>query len=154
MGSAALRAMTAPVSYVASSTEPIRTSSTGTGSRPKRALARKFRVGVMRRPSGGTPHAFRASMRIALPRRRSSRVAEETGIAEAIVLARMTGFRLVAAAKVRRLDEIALYQDVIVPAVEEGIVDWRGEVEGHERVRLMARALATLMLGASTSASP
>ena len=77
------------------------------------------------------------------------RVADEKGIAEAIELARMTGRRLVAAAKVRQADEVALYRDLIIPAVDDGIVDWRGEVEGHERDRLMAGALATLMLGAS-----
>jgi glycosyltransferase involved in cell wall biosynthesis len=77
------------------------------------------------------------------------RVAYEKGISEAIRLARMTGLRLVAAAKVRQSDEEALYREWIVPAAKEGIVDWRGEVDGHERDRLMAGALATLMLGAS-----
>jgi glycosyltransferase involved in cell wall biosynthesis len=77
------------------------------------------------------------------------RISHEKGISEAIQLARTTSSRLVAAAKVRQPDEEDLFRELIVPAVEEGIVDWRGEVDGHERDRLMSGALATLMLGAA-----
>src|SRR3954454_4114860 len=75
------------------------------------------------------------------------RVSPEKGIAEAIQLARRTGHQLVIAAKVREQDEQDLFAAVVKPAIESGTVDWRGEVDGPERDRLMAGALATLMLG-------
>ena len=75
------------------------------------------------------------------------RVSPEKGIAEAIQLARRTGHQLVIAAKVREQDEQDLFDAVVKPAIESGTVDWRGEVDGPERDRLMAGALATLMLG-------
>src|SRR3954464_7306083 len=71
----------------------------------------------------------------------------EKGIAEAIQLARRTGHQLVIAAKVREQDEQDLFEAVVKPAIESGTVGWRGEVDGPERDRLMAGALATLMLG-------
>jgi glycosyltransferase involved in cell wall biosynthesis len=77
------------------------------------------------------------------------RIAPEKGVTEAIEVARLAGLKLVAAAKVHRPEEVRFYQEVIVPAVNQGIVDWRGEVDEPERDRLMAGALATLMLGAS-----
>ncbi|HXG26021.1 MAG TPA: glycosyltransferase family 4 protein [Candidatus Binatia bacterium] len=76
------------------------------------------------------------------------RVSHDKGIVEAIEVARRTGMRLVMAAKVYDREEIDLFEAVVKPAIAEGIVDWRGEVDGEERDRLMAGAYATLMLGA------
>jgi glycosyltransferase involved in cell wall biosynthesis len=76
------------------------------------------------------------------------RVSPEKGVAEAIEVARRTGRRLVMAAKAYEKEEHAMFEAVVKPAIEEGIVDWRGEVDGEERDRLMAGSLATLMLGA------
>ena len=72
----------------------------------------------------------------------------EKGIAEAIEVARQTGIRLVIAAKVKHPDEHALFEAVVQPAIDDGVVDWRGEIGAGERDALMAGALATLMLGA------
>jgi glycosyltransferase involved in cell wall biosynthesis len=76
------------------------------------------------------------------------RAMPEKGIAEAVEVARRTGVRLVMAAKVRHPDEVALFERDIRPAIDEGVVDWRGEIGTAERDELMAGALATLMLGA------
>ena len=75
------------------------------------------------------------------------RVTREKGVAEAIELAKRTGHRLVVAAKVREAEEQALFESTLKPAIAERIVDWRGEVDERERDRLMAGALATLVLG-------
>ena len=75
------------------------------------------------------------------------RISPEKGVVEAIEVARRTGRRLVMAAKVYEPDEHALFDAAVKPAIEAGIVDWRGEVGTVERDRLMAGALATLMLG-------
>ena len=45
-------------------------------------------------------------------------------------------------------DELEMLDRVVRPAIDDGVVDWRGEVEQEERDRLMAGAYATLMLGA------
>jgi glycosyltransferase involved in cell wall biosynthesis len=75
------------------------------------------------------------------------RVSPEKGIAEAIELATRTGIRLVVAAKIREPGEHEMFEGVIRPAIDAGIVDWRGEIDTVERDRLMAGALTTLMLG-------
>jgi glycosyltransferase involved in cell wall biosynthesis len=75
------------------------------------------------------------------------RVSPEKGVAEAIEVATRTGRRLVMAAKVYEPEEEALFEAVVRPAIKAGVVDWRGEVATRERDRLMAGALATLMLG-------
>jgi glycosyltransferase involved in cell wall biosynthesis len=75
------------------------------------------------------------------------RVTAEKGIREAIDVARRTERQLVVAAKMREPEELALFKEVVEPAIAAGVVDWRGEVTGAERDRLMAGALATLMLG-------
>ena len=75
------------------------------------------------------------------------RVSSEKGIAEAIELASRTGVRLVVAAKIREPGEHEMFEAVVKPAIDAGVVDWRGEVDTVERDRLMAGALATLMLG-------
>ena len=40
-----------------------------------------------------------------------------------------------------------MFDQVLKPAIDAGIVDWRGEIDTIERDRLMAGALTTLMLG-------
>jgi glycosyltransferase involved in cell wall biosynthesis len=76
------------------------------------------------------------------------RLTQEKGIAEAIELARRTRRRLVIAAKAHEPSERALFEEIVRPAMDEGVVDWRGEVDPSTRDRLMVGALATLMLGA------
>jgi glycosyltransferase involved in cell wall biosynthesis len=76
------------------------------------------------------------------------RLVREKGVAEAISLARRAGQRLIIAAKAQEHAEQLMFAESVRPAIDEGIVDWRGEVGGAERDRLMAGALATLMLGA------
>ena len=44
--------------------------------------------------------------------------------------------------------EMEMFEQVVRPAIDDGVVDWRGDVAGQERDRLMAGAVATLMLGA------
>jgi glycosyltransferase involved in cell wall biosynthesis len=76
------------------------------------------------------------------------RVSPDKGVAEAIEVARRTGRRLVMAAKAYEAEETEMFDSVVRPAIDDGVVDWRGEVDGEERDRLMAGAHATLMLGA------
>jgi glycosyltransferase involved in cell wall biosynthesis len=76
------------------------------------------------------------------------RLTREKGIVEAIQLARRTGKRLIIAAKAHERAEQAMFDDVVRPAIDDGVVDWRGEVDGAARDELMAGALATVMLGA------
>jgi len=76
------------------------------------------------------------------------RITREKGIDHAIELARRTRRRLVVAAKAHEREEVALFESVVRPAIEEGVVDWRGEVDTATRDQLMLRALATVMLGA------
>jgi glycosyltransferase involved in cell wall biosynthesis len=76
------------------------------------------------------------------------RLTPEKGIAEAIELARRAKRRLVIAAKAHEPSERALFEEVVRPAIDAGVVDWRGEVDPASRDRLMVGALATLMLGA------
>jgi glycosyltransferase involved in cell wall biosynthesis len=76
------------------------------------------------------------------------RITREKGIDHAIELARRSGRRLVVAAKAHEDEEQALFESVVRPAIDEGIVDWRGEVDSATRDQLMVRALATVMLGA------
>lgn len=76
------------------------------------------------------------------------RVSPDKGVAEAIEVARRAGRRLVMAAKAYETEETEMFEAVVRPAIDAGVVDWRGEVDGEERDRLMAGAYATLMLGA------
>jgi glycosyltransferase involved in cell wall biosynthesis len=76
------------------------------------------------------------------------RIAAEKGVAEAIEVARRSEHRLVIAAKVYDTKEKQMFERLVQPAIDEGVVDWRGEVDGAERDELMAGAYATLMLGA------
>jgi glycosyltransferase involved in cell wall biosynthesis len=75
------------------------------------------------------------------------RIVREKGVAEAIDLARATGRTLVIAAKVHEAAERELFETTVRPAIEAGIVDWRGEVDSRTRDSLMQEALATVMLG-------
>ena len=75
------------------------------------------------------------------------RLTPEKGIAEAIEVAKRTKRRLVIAAKAHERSERALFDEVVRPAIDAGVVDWRGEVDPSARDRLMVGALATLMLG-------
>ena len=44
------------------------------------------------------------------------------------------------AAKVHEREEQLMFEEVVRPAIDDGTVDWRGEVTGEERDRLMAKA--------------
>lgn len=76
------------------------------------------------------------------------RVTPEKGIDEAIELARRTGLQLKLAAKVYDPHEKVHFKEIVQPAIDEGIVEFVGEVGQVERDRLYSGALATLMLGA------
>lgn len=76
------------------------------------------------------------------------RIAPEKGVEEAIELARSVRMPLRMAAKVHEDRERELFNRVVVPAVDEGVVVWEGELPAEGRDRLMASALATVMLGA------
>jgi glycosyltransferase involved in cell wall biosynthesis len=76
------------------------------------------------------------------------RIAPEKGVREAIEVARRSARRLVIAAKVYDTKEQLLFESLVQPAIDDGVVDWRGELPVAERDQLMAGAAATLMLGA------
>lgn len=76
------------------------------------------------------------------------RITHEKGIAEAIELARRTSMPLKIAAKVHDQAEIDMFQSVVRPAIESGVVDFQGELQPDRRDLLLAGARATLMLGA------
>ena len=76
------------------------------------------------------------------------RIAPEKGVADAVALARATGLPLRMAAKVYDQRERDLFAEVVAPAIDEGIVEFLGEVTPAQRDELYAGALATLMLGA------
>jgi glycosyltransferase involved in cell wall biosynthesis len=76
------------------------------------------------------------------------RIAPEKGVGEAIEVARRSDHRLVIAAKVYDTKEKQMFERLVQPAIDEGVVDWRGEVDAADRDQLMAGAFATLMLGA------
>jgi len=59
------------------------------------------------------------------------RITLEKGIGEAIEVARRSQMQLVMAAKVHEADEQALFDEVVKPAIDEGVVDFRGEVGGE-----------------------
>ena len=76
------------------------------------------------------------------------RIAPEKGVADAVALARATGLRLRMAAKVYDQREHDLFAEVVAPAIEEGVVEFLGELGSSQRDELYAGALATVMLGA------
>ncbi len=76
------------------------------------------------------------------------RVTPEKGVAEAIELARMTRMKLKMVAKVYDEHEKAHFAEVVEPAIEEGVVEFMGELGGPARDPIIAGARATVMLGA------
>ncbi len=76
------------------------------------------------------------------------RITPEKGIAEAIELARRVGARLRVAAKVYDKAEFAYFNEVVVPAVDERVVEFLGELPPLERDPVFASSRATVMLGA------
>jgi glycosyltransferase involved in cell wall biosynthesis len=92
----------------------------------------------------GTPSSDRQGEYLLL----IGRLTPEKGIVEAIEVARRTKLRLVIAAKAHEPSERSLFEEIVRPAIDAGVVDWRGEVDPSTRDRLMVGALATLMLGA------
>jgi glycosyltransferase involved in cell wall biosynthesis len=76
------------------------------------------------------------------------RIAPEKGVADAVALARATGLPLRMAAKVYDQRERELFEEVVAPAIDAGIVEFLGEVGHAQRDELYAGARATLMLGA------
>ena len=70
------------------------------------------------------------------------RIAPEKGVADAIALARSTGLRLRMAAKINDEREREHFAAVVAPAVDEGVVEFLGEVGSSERDELFAGALA------------
>ncbi|HEX2140981.1 MAG TPA: glycosyltransferase, partial [Candidatus Limnocylindria bacterium] len=76
------------------------------------------------------------------------RVAPEKGIEHVVTLARETGVPLRMAAKVFEVEEQELFDRVVAPAVEEGVVSFEGELPTDQRDDLMRGALAVVMMGA------
>ena len=75
------------------------------------------------------------------------RVALDKGIDAAIDTARRTGLRLHVAAKSFQPDEVRLFRELVQPAIDEGVVEFHGELTPAERDTMLAGACATLMLG-------
>jgi glycosyltransferase involved in cell wall biosynthesis len=76
------------------------------------------------------------------------RVTPEKGLDDAIELARRSKMILRLAAKVHDAHEKAYFRKVVQPAIDEGIVEFLGEIGPAERDPLYAGARATVMLGA------
>ena len=76
------------------------------------------------------------------------RVTPEKGLVDCIELARRTKLPLKIAAKVYDAHEKVHFAEVVQPAIDEGVVEFVGEVGQLERDPLYAGALATVMLGA------
>jgi glycosyltransferase involved in cell wall biosynthesis len=74
------------------------------------------------------------------------RLSREKGIANVVEVARLAGRRLHVAAKALDPYEREMYETVIKPAVEEGVVDFLGELGATDRDRLLGESLATVML--------
>jgi glycosyltransferase involved in cell wall biosynthesis len=75
------------------------------------------------------------------------RITAEKGIEDAIALSRATGIRLKVAAKVHLESEHRHFREVVQPAIDDGSIDFLGELGPEERDPLYAGALATVMLG-------
>jgi glycosyltransferase involved in cell wall biosynthesis len=76
------------------------------------------------------------------------RIAPEKGVEAAIELARSLQLPLRMAAKVHEDDEKRLFAEVVAPAIDEGVVVFEGELATGARDKLLAGALATVLLGA------
>ena len=75
------------------------------------------------------------------------RIAPEKGVGDAIELARASQLPLRIAAKAREPLEEQLFADVVQPAIDEGIVEFLGELDPVARDAAFTGALATVMLG-------
>ena len=75
------------------------------------------------------------------------RVTPEKGVVEAIELARRARMKLRMAAKVYDPEEKVYFDQVVKPAIEEGVVEFLGELTPMKRDPVLAGARATLMLG-------
>jgi glycosyltransferase involved in cell wall biosynthesis len=75
------------------------------------------------------------------------RVAPEKGVGDAIELARSAGLPLKVAAKVREPIEEQLFAELVQPAIDDGVVEFLGELDPTARDAVLAGALATIMLG-------
>ena len=76
------------------------------------------------------------------------RITIEKGVAAAIDLARKVKIPLRMAAKVHEEDEKRLFDELVAPAIKEGVVSFEGELPTGPRDELLAGALATVLLGA------
>lgn len=76
------------------------------------------------------------------------RIAPEKGVEAAIELARSVRLPLRMAAKVHEEDEKRLFDEVVAPAIDEGVVIFEGELATPQRDTLLTGALATVLLGA------
>jgi glycosyltransferase involved in cell wall biosynthesis len=74
------------------------------------------------------------------------RLSDDKGVDDVVDVARRSGHRLVVAAKAIDPHERIMYERVIAPAVREGVVEFRGELDEKERDVLVGSALATVML--------
>jgi glycosyltransferase involved in cell wall biosynthesis len=95
-------------------------------------------------PLESMPHSDRPGDYLAFV----GRITPEKGIAECIELARTVKLPLKIAAKVYDEHEKEHFAEIVEPALEDGTVEFLGELGEVERDRLYAGALATLMLGA------
>jgi glycosyltransferase involved in cell wall biosynthesis len=92
----------------------------------------------------GSPHSYFPGDYLAFV----GRIAPEKGVGDAIALARASGLVLRVAAKVYDQREHDLFDQVVAPAIADGVVEFLGEVGPRERDELFAGARATVMLGA------
>jgi glycosyltransferase involved in cell wall biosynthesis len=76
------------------------------------------------------------------------RVTPEKGVAEAIELARRTKLQLKLVAKVYDIAEREHFNEIVQPAIDDGVVEFLGELPPSQRDPVVAGARATLMLGA------
>jgi len=76
------------------------------------------------------------------------RLTWEKGIEEAIEVGRATGIPVKIAGKAHEEIEREMLEQVVEPAVADGVVEYVGELGPNDRDALLAGALATLMLGA------
>jgi len=95
-------------------------------------------------PLEGMPHSDEPGNYLAF----IGRVTPEKGVADCIELARRTGLPLRMAAKVYDPHEKRHFEEIVQPAIDDGVVQFLGELAEPERDALYAGALATLMLGA------
>ena len=76
------------------------------------------------------------------------RITPEKGVADCIAVAKAAGMPLRMAAKVYDEHEKVHFAEVVQPAIDDGRVEFLGELGQPERDALYAGAAATLMLGA------